>query len=320
MKKIFVTRAIPEAGIAKLRDAAYDVVVSKKDGVLTKEELIVALHAAPYDAVLSLLTDHIDGDVLDAVPTAKIVANYAVGFDNIDLTAAKERGVTVTNTPGVLTQAVAEHTFALLLAVARRIPESDRFTRAGKYVGWEPELLVGAELKGKTLGLLGAGRIGGEVARIALAFGMKVTYYDIAQNVPLDAIGATYSASVDDVLRGADFVSIHVPLLPTTQHLISAERLALMKRAAYLINTSRGPVIDEVALVAALRAHTIAGAALDVFEYEPALTEGLTELENVVLTPHIASATKEARDAMALLAAENIITFLNGEAPPNKVA
>ncbi|OGG61083.1 hypothetical protein A3C87_02945 [Candidatus Kaiserbacteria bacterium RIFCSPHIGHO2_02_FULL_49_34] len=319
MKKIFVTRAISEAGIAKLRNAGHDVIVSQKNGVLTREELIDALRAEPYDAVLSLLTDHIDAEVFDAVPSAKIVANYAVGFDNIDIGAAKERGVTITNTPGVLTQAVAEHAFALLFAIARRIPESDRFTRAGKYVGWEPELLIGTELKGKTLGLLGAGRIGGEVARIALAFGMKVLYYDIAQSAPIDELGAQYAATVDEVLRAADFVSIHVPLLPTTQHLMNAERLALMKKTAYLINTSRGPVIDEEALVAALRNGTIKGAALDVFEHEPLLTEGLTELENVVLTPHTASATQEARDAMSLLAAENIIAFLNGETPPNKL-
>ena len=319
MKKIFVTRAISEAGIAKLRNAGHDVIVSQKNGVLTREELIDALRAEPYDAVLSLLTDHIDAEVFDAVPSAKIIANYAVGFDNIDIGAAKERGVTITNTPGVLTQAVAEHAFALLFAIARRIPESDRFTRAGKYVGWEPELLIGTELKGKTLGLLGAGRIGGEVARIALAFGMKVLYYDIAQSAPIDELGAQYAATVDEVLRAADFVSIHVPLLPTTQHLMNAERLALMKKTAYLINTSRGPVIDEEALVAALRNGTIKGAALDVFEHEPLLTEGLTELENVVLTPHTASATQEARDAMSLLAAENIIAFLNGETPPNKL-
>ena len=319
MKKIFVTRAIPRAGTDYLRAAGHEVIVSQKDGVLTKDELITALQAEQYDALLPLLTDHIDGEVFDAVPSAKIFANYAVGFDNIDILAAKERGITITNTPGVLTQAVAEHTFALLFAIARRIPESDRFTRAGKYVGWEPELLIGTELKEKTLGLLGAGRIGGEVARIALAFGMRVLYYDIAQNAPLDTLGAQYIEAVDEVLKKADFVSVHVPLLPTTQHLMNAERIALMKPTAYLINTSRGAVIDEVALVAALRARTIAGAALDVFEHEPKLAEGLAELDNVVLTPHTASATKEARDAMAILAAENIITFLSGKTPPNRL-
>jgi glyoxylate reductase len=320
MKSVFVTRRIPEAGIVRLREAGVDVVVSEKDGVLTHEELVAALRKRPYDAVISLLTDKISVDVLDAVPTAKIFANCAVGFDNIDVNAAHARGVVVTNTPGVLTEAVAEHTIALMLAVARRIPEADRFTRAGKYTGWAPEMLLGMELKGKTLGLVGAGRIGYEVARMATAFGMRIVYSDVSRNTALEeTYGATYATDADDVLRQADVVSLHVPLLPTTQHLMNAERLALMKPTAYLINTSRGPIVDEVALVDALRKGAIRGAALDVFESEPALAAGLIELDNVVITPHIASATTEARDAMSMLAAENVLAVFDEHIPPNIV-
>lgn len=320
MHSVFITRRIPDAGIARLRDAGIAVTISDKDGVLTRDELLTALRAQPYDAVISLLTDKIDAEVFDAVPTAKVFANYAVGFDNIDVPTAKARGVVVTNTPGVLTEAVAEHAVALMLAVTRRVVESDRFLRAGKYQGWAPELFLGMELRGKTLGLVGAGRIGYEVARMAGAFGMRVVYYDVARNAAIEeSYGAVYMHTVEDVLRAADIVSVHVPLLPTTQHLIDAERLALMKPAAYLVNTSRGSIVDEDALVTALRQGAIRGAALDVFEHEPALAEGLAGLENVVITPHIASATDEARSAMAVLAAENVLAVLRGDTAPNAV-
>ncbi len=320
MQSVFITRRIPEVGIARLRDAGVDVTVSDKDGPLTHEELVAALSARPYDAVISLLNDKIDDTVFGAAPTAKIFANYAVGVDNIDHAAARERGVIITNTPGVLTEAVAEHAVALMLAVARRIPEADRFMRAGKYIGWAPELLLGTELQGKTLGLVGAGRIGQEVARMATAFRMRVVYYDVTRNTSLEeTYGAVYAATIDDVLRIADIISVHVPLLPTTQHLINAERFAIMKPTAYLINTSRGPIVDEAALVAALEQGTIRGAALDVFEHEPMLASGLVEMENVILTPHIASATDEARNAMAVLAAENVLAVFRGETAPNIV-
>ncbi len=321
MSLTYVTRKIPEIGITMLKEKGHDVEVSEKDGVLTKEELLSALKAKPYDAVLCLLTDTINGEVFDAVPTAKIFANYAVGFNNIDVPAAKERNVTVTNTPGALTDTVAEHTVALMLAITSRIAEGDRLTRAGKFDGWGPLMLLGTDLRGKTLGLLGAGRIGGRVAEIAHhGLGMNVVYNDMAQNAEFEkAVGAKFLPSTDAVMEAADVVSVHVPLLPATQHLVNAERLAKMKKTAYIVNTSRGPVIDEVALVSALKNGTIRGAALDVFEHEPALAPGLAECENVVITPHIASATDVTRDGMAVLAANNIIAVLAGQPPQNPV-
>ena len=227
-----------------LKAAGHEVVVSEKNGVLTKDELIAALKTHNPDAVLCLLTDKIDGAVLDAAPRAKIFANYAVGFDNLDLAAAAERGVTFTNTPGVLTDSVAEHTVALIFAITKRIAEADRFTRAGKYVGWAPMLLLGSDLKGRTLGILGAGRIGGRVAEIlGKGAGMKMLYYDIKQSPEMErSTGAEFRASVEAVLKESDVVSIHVPLLDATRHFMNAERLRMMKSSAYLINTSRGPV------------------------------------------------------------------------------
>ncbi len=319
MSTIFVTREVPEEGLIALRNAGHVVDVSPKDGVLTKEELIAALSAKPYDAVLCLLTDKIDGEVMDAVPSAKIFANYAVGFDNIDVAAAKERGVIVTNTPDVLSDTVALHALALILALARRIPESDRFVRAGKYKGWQPLLLLGMDLTGKTLGIVGAGRIGQSLARMAHnGFGMHIVYTDMKRNEAFEAeLGASFVATIDELLPQVDALSLHVPLLPTTTHLMNAARLSLMKKSAYLVNTSRGPVVDEVALVEALRTGVIAGAALDVFEHEPALSPGLTDLENVILTPHTASASRETRAHMAEVAAKNILTVLGGEGAPN---
>lgn len=322
MAKIFITRAIPEAGIGKLKEKGHEVVVSPQDGVLSKDELITALKADKYDAVLCLLTDKIDGDVLDAAGRGvKIFANYAVGFDNIDLKAAEERGVMITNTPGVLTNTVAEHTFALMLAISHRITEADRFTRAGKYVGWAPMLLLGNDLSGKTIGVVGLGRIGSRVAHhAAKGFDAKVIYNDISRNEDFEReFGAVYKEKLEDLLGEADYVSIHVPLLDSTRHLINAERLKQMKPTSYLINTSRGPIVDENALYEALKDKTIKGAALDVFEEEPKFVPGLAELENAILTPHIASATEETRSAMAELAAENIIAVLEGQTPPNVV-
>jgi len=323
MKSIYITRKIPEAGLSLLREKGIEMDISPRDRPLSKRELIKALRKKhyDYDGVLCLLTDIIDGDVFDAVPSAKIFANYAVGTNNINLEEAKKRGITITNTPGALTEAVAEHTLALMFAVVKRVVEGDTFLRKGKYRGWGPELFLGGELQGSTLGILGAGRIGGRVAEVASkGLGMKVLYYDIKKSPEFEqSTGATFRAAPEEVLTEADIVSIHVPLLPTTTHLINAERLKLMKKSAYLINTSRGPVVDEDALVAALKTGIIRGAALDVFEHEPKLAKGLAKLSNVVLTPHTASATKSARDGMARLAAENLIAFFEGKTPPNKV-
>jgi glyoxylate reductase len=295
--------------------------VSTKGAPLTKGELVTALKEKPYDAVLSLLTDSIDKDAFDAASSAKIFANLAVGVNNVDLKEAKARGVIVSSTPGVLTNTVAEHTFALLISLACRIVEGDRFLRAGKYIGWDPLLFLGTDLQGKTLGILGAGRIGESVAsKAAFGFGMKIIYYDVRQNETMEKkLGATFKATAEEVLKDADFISIHVPLLPSTHHLMNADRLRMMKKTAYLINTSRGPVIDEAALVDALKNNVIAGAAIDVFENEPNLAPGLAELENVIITPHIASATVKTRDKMAELAAANIIEVLEGRKAPNAV-
>lgn len=322
MPKIFVTRPIPDSGIKLLQDKNYEIIVNEaaRDRMATKEEMLEGIHGA--HALLSVLTEKIDAEIMDiAGPQLKIIANYAVGFDNIDIEAAKQRNIMVTNTPGVLTNSVAEHTFALMLAIARRIAEADRFTRAGKYTAWGPELLLGTDLSGKTLGILGLGRIGSRVAHHAVkGFGMRVLYYDPKPNPEFEKeYGAIYAASADELLPQCDFVSIHVPLLPETEHLISAERLAKMKPTAYLVNTSRGPTVDEQALADALKNGKIKGAAIDVFENEPQINPDLLNLENIILTPHIASATEETRQAMSKLAAENIIEVLEGRVPPNLI-
>lgn len=329
MAKIFITRPIPSKGVELLKAKGFEVVINEAAGdrVATREEIITGVKDA--SALLSILTEKIDGEIMDAAglvsstggPILKIIANYAVGFDNIDVTAAKERGIMVTNTPGVLTDTVAEHTFALMLAIAHRIAEADRFSRAGKYTAWGPELLLGSDVFGKTLGIIGLGRIGTRVAHHAVSgFGMKVIYTDPKPNPEFEkTFAATYVANIDELLPQADFVSIHVPLLDSTRHLLNEARLKIMKPTAYLINTSRGPIIDETALAAALKGGLIKGAAIDVFENEPAITEKLKTLENIILTPHIASATEETRQKMSELAATNIIEALEGRTPPNLV-
>jgi glyoxylate reductase len=328
--KIFITREIPNHGVELLRSKGYTVAVSPHDRVLSKQELVAELKKGQYDAVLCLLTDKIDGEVFDATGSqCKIFANFAVGFDNIDVQAARERGVMVANTPGVLSDSVAEFAFAMILSIAHRIPEGDRFSRAGKYHGWEPELLLGTDVAQRVLGILGLGRIGSRVAHQAVkGFGMKVLYYDVKRNEDferesgVDSTGspqAEFRADPNDIFRESDFISVHVPLMESTRHMVNAERLKLMKPTAYLVNTSRGPIVDEAALRDALKAGTIRGAAIDVWEHEPELTPGLTELDNIILTPHIASATEETRQEMGEVAAKNIIEALEGRTPPNLV-
>ena len=323
MPKVFITRPIPDNGIKLLQEKGYyEVVVNEaaRDRVATKEEMLRGAHGA--HALLSVLTEKIDAEIMDASGgTLKIIANYAVGFDNIDIEAAKARNILVTNTPGVLTNTVAEHTFALMISVARRIAEADRFSRAGMYKAWGPELLLGTDLSGKVLGIVGLGRIGSRVAYHGTkGFDMKVLYYDPNRNEDFEKeFGARYVANVEELLPLCDFVSIHVPLLDSTKHLFNEARLKLMKPTAYLINTSRGPIVDETALANALKNGTIRGAAIDVFENEPEITPALKELQNIILTPHIASATKETRQAMSKLAAENIIEALEGRVPPNLI-
>ncbi len=321
MKSVYVTRKIPELGITMLKDKGYEVVVNAHDRPLTKEELVGELRSKQYDAVLSLLNDKIDAEVFGSAPSVKIFANFTIGFDNFDVAEGKKRGVYLTNAPGGGADRVAEHAWALLLALSCRVVEGDSFVRHGKYVGWDPMLFPGMRMAGKVFGLIGAGRIGTEVARIASrGFGMRIAYFDITRNTKIESLhNATFWPKVEDVLVHADVVSLHVPLNEETRHLLNAEHFKMMKPTAYLINTSRGPVIDEVALVGALKNKVIAGAGIDVFENEPALTEGLSQLPNVVMTPHIASATMKDREDMARIAVENIIMALEGSIPRDLV-
>jgi len=320
MAKIFVTQSIPESGINKLREAGHELILN--DNLLSKEELIAAISGQGYEALITLLSDVIDGDVLDAAPELKIVANYAVGFNNIDLEAAAERNIFVSNTPDVLTNTVAEFTITMMLAVAKRVVEADKYTRAGEFHGWGSMLLLGNDLQGKTLGIIGAGRIGVEVAKKAhFGLGMNIVYQNPAPSEPMQAMvpEARFCESLQEMLPVADVVSIHVPLLPTTEHLIAAEELALMKKEAYLINTARGPIVHEEALAEALTAGEIAGAALDVFEHEPDINPALMTMNNVILTPHIASASLETREEMSMMVAANIMAVMSGGEPVNQV-
>ena len=270
--------------------------------------------------LISMLSDRVDADFLDAAgPGLRVVANYAVGFDNIDLEACRQRGIRVTNTPGVLTEATADLAWALILAAARRVAEGDRLMRSGGWTGWAPLQLLGLELCGATLGILGAGRIGSAVARRSIGFRMRVLYTDPRQNLELERETGARRVEMDRLLAESDVLSLHVPLTPAARHLIGPAQLAAMKRTAILINTARGPVVDEAALVAALRSGQIAAAGLDVYEHEPRLTPGLTDLPNVVLLPHLGSATTATRSRMAAMAAENVIAVLSGREPPNAV-
>ncbi|HEX9760963.1 MAG TPA: D-glycerate dehydrogenase [Candidatus Acidoferrales bacterium] len=278
----------------------------------------VLRRVAGKDALICLLTEKINDELLDAAPGLRIVANVAVGYDNIDVAACTRRKIVATNTPGVLDETTADFAWTLIMSVARRILEGDRLTRSGQWKGWNLDQLCGADIWGKTLGLVGFGRIGRAVARRAGGFGMRVLYHDAVQ-VPAEvaqAVNATY-VPLDQLLAEADFVSLHVPLLPETRHLMAAPQFAKMKPTAFLINTSRGPVVDEAALVEALEKGRIAGAGLDVYEREPEVHPGLLKRDNVILAPHIASASLETRTKMALMAAENVIAVFTGQRPPN---
>lgn len=312
---VYVTRMIPAEVIDSLRQHC-DVEVNPENRPLTRDELLINVRGR--DAVITQVTDVVDDIVLAAAGSqCKIFANYAVGFNNFDLAAATKRGVMFTNTPDVVTDATVELTWTLIFAVARRVVSADKFVRAGGFKGLDPMLMLGRELNGKTLGVIGAGRIGRSFAAKAPAFAMKVLYHDVAPNDEFEtATGARY-VGIDELLSSADFVSLHVPLLPATRHLIGARELKLMKKTAILINASRGPVVDEAALVAALQAGEIWGAGLDVYENEPALAPGLADLDNVILMPHIGTATIETRLNMGRVAAANVLAVMRGETPPN---
>lgn len=322
MPKVFITRQIPDAGIKALKAAGYTVDIYAEDKIIPRKELLKRVKGC--DALLSLLTDKIDAEVLDAAgPQLKVIANYAVGFDNIDLAAAKARKISVTNTPAPeVSVTVAEHTFALIMALAHRIPESDVYARAKKYRGWSPTLLMGVDVYGKTLGIIGLGRIGMEVAKRAVkGFGMKCVYSDLHRNPEFEKEYRAEYLPMEKLFQVADFITVHVPLLPSTRYLINEDAFSLMKKSAFVINTSRGPIVEEKALLRALATKRIAGAALDVFECEPEIDCDLTDklelkrFPNAILTPHTASATIEARQAMSKLAADNIIAVLSGKPP-----
>lgn len=313
---IYVTRELPKPGLDRVAEV-FDMEVNPEDRVLTKKEIIENIQGK--DAMLCLLTDTIDAEVMDSNKNLKLISNYAVGYNNIDVEAATERGIPVCNTPGVLTDTTADLAWALLFAAARRVVEGDKFTRAGKYDGWAPMLLLGRDITGKTLGVIGTGRVGTAVAKRSVAFRMKLLYNDVVQNEELEEEIGAKRVELDELLKEADFISIHVALMESTTHLIGERELALMKDTAILINNSRGPVIDEKALLEALKSGEIAYAGLDVFEEEPELVPGLAELDNVVLLPHLGSASIETRTKMALLAAENAIAAIQGERPPHIV-
>ena len=303
---VLLTRRIPQTVLSRLQ-AACAVDLHDEECAISREALLAKVTGKR--ALLCLLTDRVDAEVLDAGRDLRIVANIAAGFDNVDVAAARQRGITVTNTPDVLTEATAEFTWALILAATRRVSEGERLLRRGEWKGWALDFMLGMELRGKQLGIVGCGRIGQAVARRAEAFGMRIAYADSTTR------GIGDRLSLDELLVSSDVVSLHVPLSAATRHLIDRRALARMKRSAYLVNTSRGPVVDEAALAWALGEHLIAGAALDVFEHEPAIHEGLLGLENVLLVPHLGSATRETRTAMADLAARNVIAVLNGDPP-----
>jgi len=311
---VYVTRLIPVEGLTLLREAC-NVEINPEDRPLTREELLQNVRGR--DGVITLLTDRIDGEVMDAAKGIKGFANYAVGFDNLDVKAATERKIPLSNTPGVLTLATAEMAWTLLFAVARRLIESDRVMRSGTWHGWGPMQFIGGDVTGKTLGIVGAGRIGTAMALMSKGFAMRVLYTDEVANPVLEKDLGARKVPFEELLRESDFVSVHVPLMPATRHLFNAKTLALMKPTAYLINTSRGPVIHEAELVEALRRGVIAGAALDVYEFEPKMVPGLAELPNAVLAPHTASATRSSRSGMSVKAATNLLAMLRGERPPD---
>jgi glyoxylate reductase len=316
--RVYVTRELPERGLRMITER-FDAEVWSDYAPPPKR--IIIKKAASVHALVTLLSDEIDGDVFDAAPDLKIVSQLAVGFDNINIKEATQRGIYVTNTPGVLTETTADFAWALLMATARRVVEADTYVRTGKWqVGWHPLMLQGQDVYGATLGIIGLGRIGAAIAKRAKGFDMQILYHDVVRRRDLEgSLGIEY-AEVDALLRNADFITINVPLLKDTHHLIDAKKLKLMKKTAILINNARGPVVDETALYEALKNGQLAGAGLDVFEQEPTPSSSpLLTLDNAVVAPHISSASFDTRSKMALMVAENLIAFFEGKVPPNLV-
>jgi glyoxylate reductase len=309
--KILITREIPEIGINFLIKNGFKVSVYKKDKPIARKELIAGVRNC--DAVISLLTDKIDKEVIDSMKKCKVIANYAVGFNNIDIAYAKSKGIKVSNTPDVLTDSTADLTMALVLACARRISESEKLVRDKKFVGWKPKLLLGLELRDKYFGILGAGRIGTEVSKRAHSFGCKIIYYSNNKNDYLEKKLNAKKLSLTEILKKSNVLSLHLPLNSKTKNLLSEEKLKLLNPSAILINTARGEVLDEKYLIKMLKQNKIYAAGFDVYQNEPDLNKELYKLKNVVLLPHIGSATVEARDKMSLLAAKNVAAVLSGK-------
>jgi D-3-phosphoglycerate dehydrogenase len=314
---VLVTREIPDEGVKMLKAVCRSVTVHGGNRPMPRQKLLAGIKGK--DGLVSCLNDKVDAALMDASRVLKVISNFAVGIDNIDVAAASERGIAVTNTPGVLTDATAELAWALLFAVCRRIAEGDRFTKSGEFHGWAPLSFLGFDIHGKTLGVIGAGRIGSAFALKSRGFDMKVLYYDSVTNETLEEKLRAKKVKLNTLLKDSDFVSVHVPLTEATHHLLSSEQFDIMKPAAILINTSRGPVVDEKALVRALKSKLIAGAGLDVYEREPEIEPELLKLTNTVLCPHVGSATVETRTKMSVMACTNLIDVLSGKKPPNPV-
>lgn len=315
-EKIYITRKLPQPAIDLLKKY-FTLEIYEKDQPIKKCELKKALK--DKTGLISLLTDNIDKEVIDNAPLLKIIANYAAGYNNIDIGEATKRGIMVTNTPDVLTETTADLTWGMILAIARRIPEAEKFLRKGKFQGWAPMLFLGFDIHHKTIGIIGMGRIGRAVARRALGFGMNILYYDkVRLPAKLEKYLSLHYKSINYILKNADFITIHTPLTKETYHLFSHREFNLMKKTAFLINTARGQIVDEKALIKALKTKKIAGCALDVFENEPRVSKELFNIDNVLLLPHIGSATLETRTNMALMCAKNLITALiEHKRPPN---
>lgn len=318
MKVLVMYRDIPGSGLVEGLREHFEVHVNPHDGYMAREELLTTV--ADVDALVCLPSERIDAELLDAAPRLRVVSNYAVGFNNIDVDAATARGVMVTNTPDVVTDATADLAWAILMAIARDVLVVDRFARSGEWKEWRPERFVAADITGTTLGIVGLGRIGQAMARRAAGFDMRVLYSDVRRaSQEIERRSGAEFVEMDSLLRDSDFVTLHVPLNEATHHLIGERELSLMKPTAYLVNASRGPIVDEQALVRALRSHEIAGAALDVYENEPRLAEGLAVLDNVILIPHLGANSRRTRDRMAGLTVENVVAALSGDVPPTLV-
>lgn len=315
--KVFITQKIPEAGVRILEDAGYNVEIYNERQPLSKDTLLKKI--AHADAIIPMLSETIHKDVIDHAPKLKVIANYAVGYNNIDVNYAHSKNIHVTNTPDVLTEATADLTWALILGVTKRIPESDQFVRQGHFIGWEPMLMLGNDVSRKTLGIIGAGRIGQAVGQRAVGFNMGILYYSPSPKKEFEKKTGAHQCGLDELLNKSDIISIHCPLNDQTKHLINTENIYKIKKGAFIINTSRGPVVDESALADAVDSGYLGGAGLDVYEFEPEIHPNLINLKNVVLLPHIGSATKGTRSAMARIAANNVKAVLSGDKPLNPV-